>query len=324
MKFIPHHYGIGALLYTPANLESIAPSLVENRFPTPFSLALCLEDTIGDGHVNDAIATLVHTLQTLKTMSAGQTFYMPKLYIRVRTAQQILDIWHQLGHAKDLVDGWIAPKFTPEDAQGYVANIQFLNNSQEKPSYFMPILESPAMIHLQKRHDFLYRIHDALAPINPLVASIRVGGNDLCHCFGIRRNPTNSIHQIPVISNIFADIITVFSQDYLISGPVWEYFSGDNWDTGLVAELTADRLAGFVGKTVIYPNQIPLVNQAFQVSQTDFADACAILNWDPSNPKMVWGSQDHHRMNEYKTHHNWANHTLLLAQTYGILPEVAL
>ena len=39
-------YDVGALLYCPANAHtSIVDALVEQRFPTPFSLAFCLEVT---------------------------------------------------------------------------------------------------------------------------------------------------------------------------------------------------------------------------------------------------------------------------------------
>ncbi|MCI8327271.1 MAG: HpcH/HpaI aldolase/citrate lyase family protein, partial [Lachnospiraceae bacterium] len=136
--------------------------------------------------------------------------------------------------------------------------------------------------------------------------------------FGFRRHSDESIHQIRAISNIFADIITVFGTNYVISGPVWEYYNGKNWDTGLRQELKEDRLCGFIGKTVIHPNQIALVNEAYQVSQTDFNDAKSILNWDETCPSFVSGNISKERMNEYKTHSNWAITTLMLAETFGI------
>ena len=30
------------------------------------------------------------------------------------------------------------------------------------------------------------------------------------------------------IANILSDIVTYFFEDFVISGPVWEYFSGEN------------------------------------------------------------------------------------------------
>ena len=108
--------------------------------------------------------------------------------------------------------------------------------------------------------------------------------------------------------------------DYVISGPVWEYYQGDQWDIGLKQELKEDKLMGFTGKTVIHPNQISIVNDAYKVSQKDFDDAREILGWDQNASSLVSGSASKERMNEYKTHGNWARQTLFLAEAFGISP----
>ena len=53
----------------------------------------------------------------------------------------------------------------------------------------------------------------------------------------------------------------------MVSGPVWEYYSSNNdeWAIGLKRELKYDVLNGFVGKTVIHPNQIPVVVDSLKV-----------------------------------------------------------
>ena len=158
----------------------------------------------------------------------------------------------------------------------------------------------------------IYMINSAI------LASIRVGGNDLCHVFGLRRSSYESIHKIGPISSIFSDIITVFGQNYVISGPVWEYYSGEHWEEGLKQELKEDRLNGFVGKTVIHPNQIETVRNAYLVNKKDYEDACAILNWDPSSHSLVHGNVEGARMNEYNTHSHWAQKILYLSEAYGV------
>ena len=65
----------------------------------------------------------------------------------------------------------------------------------------------------------------------------------------------------------------------MISGPVWEYYNGPNWRQGLENEIIDDRLCGFVGKTVIHPNQIEVVNASYKITKHDLEDAKAILNW---------------------------------------------
>ncbi len=181
----------------------------------------------------------------------------------------------------------------------------------------MPILEHRDLISLSTRIDYLYGIKEKLTPISSWVPSIRIGGTDLSHCLHIRRSVSTSIHRVPVLSHLLSDISAVFSQEYLIAGTVWEYFQGEGWDTGLRQEIQDDLLCGFVGKTVIHPAQIPIVNQGLQVSPLDFADATKILENDLSSPVLVEGSTQHRRMNEFKTHSNWAKRILFLAQIYG-------
>ena len=47
-------------------------------------------------------------------------------------------------------------------------------------------------------------------------------------------------------------------------------------------------------------------------------DALDILNCNPENASLVSGSQSKERMNEYKTHGNWAMRTKLLAEAFGL------
>lgn len=210
------------------------------------------------------------------------------------------------------------PKFTTANASKYIQAIIRANEITGKKIYMMPIYENSSIIDLRERIPILYGLKDSLAQIEELVLNIRVGGNDLCHMFGFRRHSDESIHRIKPISNIFSDIITVYGMDYVVSGPVWEYYSGENWEEGLLSEIKDDKLCGFTGKTVIHPNQIPMVNKAFQVSRNDFNDAQSILNWNLNSNSFVSGNLERERMNEYKTHNNWARQTLFLAEAFGI------
>lgn len=310
-------YSIGALLYCPANNKGIFNSIINQRFGTKFTLALCLEDTIRDDFVLEAEADLIATLKNL--YSKKDDFFIPKIFIRVRTPNQIVNLYDSLGTARDIVTGFIAPKFALDVAQEYIDKIKEVNINSQKPVYFMPIFESTTVINLQNRYNILYSLKDKLEQISDLVVNIRVGGNDLCHAFGIRRNSQQSIYSILPIASILSDIITVFGMEYVVAGPVWEYYNGADWVDGLRNELEHDKLNGFIGKTVIHPNQIPIVNDSYKVTKEDYKDATAILNWSDSNSNLVSGSAELGRMNEYKTHFNWANKILYRAKVYGVL-----
>lgn len=317
MKNSMIYYSVGALLYSPANNQTIVNSIVTEKFGNKFSLALCLEDTINDNQVEEAERILIQSLQTIAEAAKSNTFYLPKIFIRVRYASQIIFLAANLGCALDIVTGFIAPKFDNNNADHYIDAIRYVNKDSKNPLYFMPIFESSTIINLENRHTILYDVKKKLEVIEPLVLNIRVGGNDLCHSFGIRRHANESIHDIGPIANILYDVLTVFSEDYIVSGPVWEYYNGDQWESGLRAELARDFLCGFIGKTVIHPNQIAVINDALRVPIDDLNDAKSILDWDTEHDNLVSGSVTKERMNEYKTHSNWALRTILLAEYYG-------
>lgn len=312
-------YSVGPLLYCPAANTTIADSIINEKFGRNFSLALCLEDTIDDNHVEKAEHILQKTLDTLWKASSNHEFYIPKIFIRVRTPMQISNLFKRFELSRSLIKGFIVPKISMENADDYIHQIKEINSLSEHGVSMMPILENSSMIHLQHRYEILYGLKEKLDKISDLILNIRVGGNDLCHAFGFRRKSNESIYDMKPVANILTDISTIFGMDYIISGPVWEYYNGFHWEKGLENELQKDRLNGFVGKTVIHPKQIALVNKAYMVSKTDYDDAHSILHWNTESNLLVSGNTSMDRMNEYKTHYNWANKIIALSQVYGIM-----
>lgn len=318
MKDSSAHYNIGPLLYCPANRESIANSIIGQKLGSNFSLALCLEDTINDNCVEQAEQILAASLRKIYQASCQSPFYLPKIFIRVRYPAQIQRLTGMLKDCLTIVNGFIIPKFSMENADAYIQNIIKANELSKKQLFMMPIYESASLVNLQSRYRILYGLKEKLAKAEPLVLNIRVGGNDLCHLFAFRRHANESIHKILPVAHIFSDIITVYGMDYVISGPVWEYYSGEGWEDGLRRELADDKLCGFTGKTVIHPNQIEIVNRAYQILRKDYEDALRILEWDTGAASYVSANSRRERMDELKTHSNWAKRILLQAQAYGI------
>lgn len=309
-------YTIGALLYCPANNPSIANSIITEKLGKKYSLALCLEDTINDDHLQEAEQQLIDSLTRISNAYEKKQFYLPKIFIRVRSSEQMLRLTISLGAAFELVTGFIFPKFSTENADTYIDELHHVVSYTNRSVYAMPIYENSSIINLEKRYPILYSLKDKLDAIAPLVLNIRVGGNDLCHYFGFRRHVDESIHKIRPISNIFSDLVTIYGNDYIVSGPVWEYYNGPSWEKGMRKEIKEDKLCGFIGKTVIHPNQIEIVNDCYKVPKSDYIDAKNILNWN-SSTSLVAGSVLNERMNEYKTHTNWAKKILHLAEYYG-------
>ena len=86
------YYSVGPLLYCP-----LANSLIHERFGRHFSLAVCLEDTIRDDRIAEAEHELVQTIHTLFNEKKKHLFFLPKIFIRVRSPQQIPDLMERFG-----------------------------------------------------------------------------------------------------------------------------------------------------------------------------------------------------------------------------------
>lgn len=314
-------YDVGPLLYSPANLHSsIVDALVTERFPHPFSLAFCLEDTVRENAVAEAEQQLFQILSLISEAKRTRDFYMPLIFIRIRSPKQLAKLSLTYSRFADILTGFILPKFFIENCDAYVSVIHDTANALGFTYQYMPIFESASMIDLNTRYQNLSTVKRCLGSISESILNIRVGGNDLSHAFGLRRHVENTIYDVKPVAGLLIDIATTFATDYVVSGPVWEYYGGPGWDTGLARELELDLLSGFIGKTVIHPNQIPIVIQALQVSQDDYDDAQSILGWDDASASLVSSSMEASRMNEYKTHFNWAQKIVKLAHLYGIKP----
>ncbi len=320
IEIMKDKFSVGALLYSPALNGKVGESVVSEKFGKFYSLALCLEDTIADSSVGMAEEQLLHTLKFIHQQHAQKIFYLPKIFVRVRSCEQLLRIHEKLLPYYDMFCGYIFPKYSLANAEKYNQTMIQINEASDKRIFMMPILESRDIVDYATRHDILIRLKMIIDSMKDYVLNVRVGGNDFSNEFSARRHYDETIYDILPIAQLLGEILTVFSREYVVSGPVWEFFSSDNeeWKKGLQNELKLDRLNGFVGKTVIHPKQISVVNEALKVSRKDYEDAREILNWD-ENGLQVGKSFSGERMNEVKTHTNWALKTMMLAEIYGVL-----
>ena len=319
IKDIELKYSIGALLYSPALNSKIAKTIIKGELGNKYSLALCLEDTISADLIESAENQVQETFRQLYEFSAAEGVYLPKLFVRVRDSEQLLRVFDSIRPYQSILTGFIFPKYSIANASLYNEALLRVNSISKDKVYMMPILESRDIIDLKTRTEVLFRIKEEIDSMKEYVLNVRVGGNDFSNEFSARRHYDETIYDILPIGQLLGDILTVFSREYVVSGPVWEFFSSDNdeWKNGLRKELKLDKLNGFIGKTVIHPKQIPVVNEMLRVTSKDYEDAKAILNWDDSG-LQVGKSFGGERMNEVRSHYNWARKTILLSELYGI------
>lgn len=327
-------YCVGSLLYTPATNKKIANKILNKEIPHLKAIALCLEDAIGSGQVAEAEKQVKETLSTLEGDKEFIEGDFPLIFIRVREPQQMWRLYRKCGSLLELITGFLIPKFNKDNMQDYIENFHKVKEKMETPLYILPIIESTNAIYIQKRIDNLLQIREGLDLIKDEVLNVRVGGADFSNIFGIRRKMSDTIWDVRVVSNCLADIINMFSKDYVVSGAVWEYFDSGKlnygydistgvqiqlvdyaWKIGLKKELYLDKLNGMIGKTCIHPKQLEWVQKSLIVNREDYEDATQIVNASVSEYGVLNG---HGKMNELRTHINWAKKIIKLASIYGV------
>ena len=312
-------YRVGGLLYTPASDKKIAQRIISHEYQYLTSIALCLEDSISDEGLPLAEKQLKDTLNQLKTARCE----LPMIFVRVRSSEHLKHIHSYLRDEESVLTGYIFPKFDLSNCSSYCDQIRAYNEHRVQTLYMMPILESRAVADIGNRVDILWEIKRNLDEIKQYVLNIRVGGNDLSNMYGLRRTETQTIYDIGVIRDILVNIINVFASDYIVSGPVWEYFGSDSlapWSTGLMREIELDLLNGFFGKTAIHPLQLPIIFNSLKVTRRDYEDSLQILDWQDHDLGVAKGTNGD-RMNEVKCHSKWAERIVARAAAYGIRDE---
>lgn len=299
-------YKVGGLLYMPAFQKNIVKKIAENRLPHLNSAAFCLEDSIQDNSLDEAEKSLKIILNQLENLEN-----LPLIFVRIRSPRH-LELFHdKIGSKSKILTGYILPKFDMSNAPSYLQLAREINLP------IMPTLETNRVINLLTRRTELLSLKQILDESKSLILNIRVGVNDFCKFYGLRRNIRQTIYDIGVVRDVLIDILNVFAKNYVVAGSVWNFFGGNFWADGLRRELELDRTNGFIGKSAIHPAQLPIIFDALKVSRADFDDAELILNWK-SESHGVMKSSDGSRMNEVKCHLNWARRIKILGELYGV------
>lgn len=323
-------YAVGGLLYMPASNTKIAKKIISGEYSFIKSMVLDLEDSLGDdlvGFGQRAIQTTIRELGEAVETGKITINEIPLIFIRVREKKHITDAYEMLGADMQYITGFNIPKFDKTTCDGYISAFKAVADEvfskYRAKLYMMPIIENKNTMYRQLRMENLLYMNDKLRDITDNVLNIRVGGADFCQVYGIRRSMNDDIYDIGVVRSVLNDIVNVFGKNYIVSGPVWEYFENGEkpedtrWSDGLKRELYADKLNAFIGKTSIHPSQLPIIHQSLIVNKTDYEDAMSILGMN-TNTTGVKKSVGGNRMNEAKTHINWARKTIGLAKMYGV------
>ncbi|MCV9949567.1 HpcH/HpaI aldolase/citrate lyase family protein [Paenibacillus sp. BT-177] len=358
-------YAIGAALYMPATRLEAAEEIKNGKHEGLTTVILDLEDAIGDQQVGQAEESLAQQLlQLLSYVRTGMMSeqQLPLLFVRVRSVEQLERLLNSLGETLELLTGFVLPKFSSDNGRAYFALIAEYNRTMHTGAgdasrtpvlYGLPILESSKIIYRETRWKELLAIKEILDEVQEYVLNVRIGATDFSSLYGLRRSPDITIYEIAVIRDCIADIINLFGRvdsDYVISGPVWEYFShrerifkpqlrvspfedafgkpgrylrmdfiSDAVD-GLIREVMMDKENGIIGKTIIHPSHIKPVQAMYAVTHEEYMDALEIVERNDGS-LGVFKSTYANKMNEIKPHLNWAYRIINRSKVYGVLHE---
>lgn len=297
-------FALGATLYMPATRSDMLDVVFGVKIPELRSLVVCLEDAVSAIDVDSALANLKVLLLAIEARG-GRCEQHPLLFVRPRDAQMaaILNDWPLMKH----VDGFVVPKLT-------LLSLPSWEQAVSNPDlYLMPTLETAdvynpgAMVELGKA---------LKASLNQRIIALRIGGNDLMGCLGLRRNPATTLYSTPMsyVIPMLAGIMG--AQGFALTAPVFEQLATPLL---LKEELELDISHGLVGKTAIHPSQINPIQEMLRVSLEDLNCARLILN---DVAPAVFRHND--AMCEPATHYKWATNIIERAKWHGVKPtEIA-
>lgn len=290
---------LGASLYVPATHPDLAAIAGGHKLRQARSVIFCLEDSVSEADLPGALNHLDRVLGSLQRKGAQM------LFVRPRNAQVLGRVLDMRGAGK--LDGFVVPKATAASLPAYVAELD-AHPATSKGQMLMPTLETREAFDAQAMNELhAYLVEPA---VRARILSLRIGGNDLLNVLGLRRSRHRTVYESPLGLTISQLVARFKPSGFNLTSPVCEHL--DDYEV-LDRELVQDLEYGLFGKTAIHPDQVPVIEKAYQPSEQDYKTALAILA--PGAPAVfrMFGS-----MCEVATHTAWAQAMLARAETYGV------
>lgn len=288
------YYDLGATLYTPCTHQKLTELLQRGVANAP-TMVLCLEDAVHEDHLPTALANLKHALAELDPTS--DDFYR---FIRPRNPLILAEILNYEHIEK--VHGFVLPKFDLSTAHLYRQVIK--ENNGERFSY-MPTLESEQVFD----NAAMIQLRDSLPEWGKTLTCLRIGGNDLMSLLGLKRMRGMTVYDTPLRTVIDQLIVTFRPKGYELSSPVFDIIDDP---VTLKKEIRMDLAYGFYSKTVIHPNQVDIIENAFLTYAENTTELVDSVLDDPDFAVFKL----HGQMMEVSCHTRWAKRASRLARRY--------
>lgn len=284
---------LGATLYLPSTRPDLDAALLGGMAGLR-SAVICLEDSVLERDVPDALARLSRFLRRLASRSGPRA----ALFVRPRDPVMLSRILRMPGAER--LSGFVVPKATADTLPAYLA-------LPLAPRHrLMPTLETAeAFDPFEMR-----RLRDQLLGLGDRILALRIGGNDLLNTLGVRRSAVRTCYDGP-LGPLIGSLVGCFApHGFALSAPVLERFG----DLPLLREEVArDIEHGLLTKTAIHPDQVPVIHAALAVPSDLLSEARAVL--DASSPAVFARAGT---MCEPATHRRWAETLVRRADLFGI------
>lgn len=283
---------LGGSLYIPATHKDLQAICSGRKYPQLRSCIIDTEDAIGEEELEDA----------LKNIAVLLLQYEPGplcVFIRPRNPE-ILKALLKIENI-DRIDGFSLPKFSTEVMHAYELILH------PHAFYVMPVLESRDLFSTAK----LEAIRSFLLASSLKTLCLRLGGEDMMQFLGLKRRCEESIYTLVAPAKIIADVITLFKPfGFTVTATV---FNCINTPALFEQNAREDLRQGLLGKTIIHPEQIEPVNDAYRVTRSEYEMAVKML--DPQTKAIIVRQG---QMGEKFAHTAWAEVVLERHRYFGL------
>lgn len=295
-------YALGATLYMPATRLDIIDVIFGEKLPELRSLVVCLEDAVSEGDVQAALSNVKNLLAQIHDRG-GRPTCSPLLFIRPRDSDmaELLNDWSLMTH----VDGFVVPKLTLSNLGCWARAVT------RQEILLMPTLETVEVFNPQSMVELGAALN---AELKNRILALRIGGNDLMGCLGLRRSAGFTLYDTPMGYTIPMLCGVMGAAGFSLTAPVFEQLTNPEM---LEEELKRDIAHGLIGKTAVHPSQISIIHKALCVSVGDLHSARLIVSEAAPAVFKFNGT-----MCEPATHLKWAQNIIERAKWHGIRPEL--
>lgn len=248
---------LGGTLFVPATHNHLDAIAKGEKFPSLRSMVIDTEDGILE-------SDLKRSLERIRVLVPTLTSKGPLRFIRPRDPDTLAALLRleKIG----VIDGFVLPKFGLDNREAY---LQLLKNT---PFHFMPSIEGNELFDVQQ----LAILRDTLLPYRLQIPLIRFGAEDMLRQLGLRRDCTLSLFDMSVPSYVIGMLLSTFKPyGFNISGGVYRCYKDHE---GFRRDVLRDLREGLIGKTIIHPDQIDLIEECYRVEPEELDDARQLLS----------------------------------------------